>query len=154
MRVEPLQAYRVALWFLCGFLAVLIFHQGAIQMLFKSGIIANGPYQMRAIPPLGVPAIMNQAFWGGMWGIVFGLLQPYFTKRVHPLTIGFAFGILGPTMLGWFVLSPMRGGPVAAGFVLDNMARGIFINGMFGVGVAALLMLAHRYGPKTTGAQI
>jgi hypothetical protein len=32
--------------------------------------------------------------------------------------------------------------------VLENMARGVFINGMFGVGVAAFFMLADRYLPR------
>jgi hypothetical protein len=59
------------------------------------------------------------------------------------------FGLLGPTLFGWFVLAPLRGNPIAAGFVLENMARGVFINGMFGVGVAAMFMLADRYLPKS-----
>ena len=46
------------------------------------------------------------------------------------------------------MLAPLRGAPVAAGFVLENMARGVFINGMFGVGVAVFFILADRFAPR------
>ena len=37
----------------------------------------NAPfYSMRPIPPFGVPQILSQAFWGGIWGIVFALAVP------------------------------------------------------------------------------
>jgi hypothetical protein len=148
MKLRGVSPYSVALAFACGALAVLVFHQGAIQMLFKSGIIPNGPYQMRAVGPLGVPAVMNAAFWGGMWALLYAALRHRFPQNLHPLPMGFVFGFLGPTLFGWFVMSAIRGTPMAAGFVLENMARGVFINGMFGVGIAAMFMLADRYLPR------
>jgi hypothetical protein len=148
MKLRDISPYWVALAFACGVLAVLMFHQGAIQLLFKSGILPNPPYPMRPVGPLGVPAVANLAFWGGVWALVYAALRHRFPANLHPLPMGFVFGVLGPTFLGWFVLAPLRGNPVAAGFVLDNMARGVFINGMFGVGVAALFMLADRYLPR------
>ncbi len=146
LRLSP---YQILLAFLCGFAAVLTFHQGSIFLLNMSGIIPNGPFQTRPIPPFGVPAFVNQAFWGGVWGIVFGFLRPYLPRTVNPLMTGFVFGVVGPTFYGWFVLAPLRGAPVAAGFVLENMARGVFINGMYGVGVALFFILADRFAPRT-----
>jgi hypothetical protein len=43
------------------------------------------------------------------------------------------------------VLAPLRGLPVAGGFVPANMMRGIFINGTFGLGLALIAAFAGRF---------
>jgi hypothetical protein len=136
---------QLAIDFACGFLAVLLFHQGAILTLNLLGFIPNGPFQTRPIPPFGVPAFVNQAFWGGVWGIVYGLVREWIPAALPAALAGFLFGIVGPTFFGWFVLAPLRDLPVAGGFVPANMMRGIFINGTFGLGLAVIAVYAVRF---------
>ena len=60
--------------FVAGVLAVLVFHQIASSLI-------NARVQWNMTPliaPFGIPQIINQAFWGGVWGIVFALLAPRF----------------------------------------------------------------------------
>jgi hypothetical protein len=145
MNAEALRPRQLAIHFACGFLAVLLFHQGAILTLNLLGIIPNGPFQTRPIPPFGVPAFVNQAFWGGVWGIVYGLVRARIPAALPVAAAGFLSGVVGPTFFGWFVLAPLRGLPVAGGFVPANMMRGIFINGTFGLGLALIAAFAGRF---------
>jgi len=145
MNSEALRPRQLAIHFACGFFAVLLFHQGAILTLHLLGFIPNGPFQTRPIAPFGVPAFVNQAFWGGIWGIVYGLVRGRIPAALPVALAGFLFGIVGPTFFGWFVLAPLRGLPIAGGFVPANMMRGIFINGTFGLGLALISAFATRF---------
>src|SRR3990170_7490205 len=65
-----------AMAFVAGFVSVLIFHQG-VWALYGAAGKAPGPAWNRApVPPLGVPAVLSSAFWGGLWGIVLAWLLP------------------------------------------------------------------------------
>ena len=56
---------------LAGALAVPVFHQAPVLLLHLAGQIPTFPWSMRPVPPLNVPTLLNQMFWGGMWGILF-----------------------------------------------------------------------------------
>jgi hypothetical protein len=56
---------------------------------------------------------------------------------------GFRFGAIAPTLVAWFVVAPLRGLPVANGFVPGSMIVGPLVNGAFGFGT---LMLAYLLG--------
>ena len=62
--------------FIGGCLSVLVFHQLFIWAMTQAGWMKATVYSTRAIPPLGVPQIVSQAFWGGLWGIVFAFVVP------------------------------------------------------------------------------
>ena len=55
-------------------------------------------------------------------------------------------GAIGPSLVAWFVVAPLRGLPVAGGSQAANMARGLFVNGAWGLGLAVFLWLADRVG--------
>jgi hypothetical protein len=55
--------------FFAGFLSTLVFHQGALTLFWLSGAFPRAPFDMSPVPPIGVPAVMSLAFWGGVWGI-------------------------------------------------------------------------------------
>lgn len=137
-------ALELSLGFAAGFLAVLVFHQLTIAAMGALGLIqGSGVYRLDPYGPLGVPRVVNTAFWGGVWGIVLAAIRPWLPKpAVAFLACGFLFGIMGPTLFGWFVLAPLRGRPVANGFQLANIWRGLAINGMWGLGCAVFLLLA------------
>ena len=43
-------------------------------MLSTVGMIQSPVYAMRGVPPYGVPTIVNQMFWGGLWGLLFAAI--------------------------------------------------------------------------------
>ena len=62
--------------FAAGFIAVLIFHQGAWALYGAAGKAPSPAWNMAPVPPLGVPTVLSSSFWGGLWGIVLAWLLP------------------------------------------------------------------------------
>lgn len=134
--------------FVAGALATLIFHQAAVWLLNALGVIQNAPYSWRPVAPLGVPQFLNLAFWGGLWGCVFALVADRF-PRAWPLWLaGLLFGAVAPTLVGWFVVAPLRGQPVAQGFNPARMWVGPVINAAWGLGTAVLHQILRRWVPS------
>ena len=129
-------ATMLLLGFVAGALATLTFHQLTIWLLTAAGAIQGNPYSVRPVAPLGVPQVINLAFWGGLWGCVFALLAERFPRSWPLWLAGLLFGAIAPTLVGWFVIAPLRGQPVAQGFVPARMWAGPVINGVFGLGTA------------------
>jgi hypothetical protein len=42
-----------------------------VFILSTVSLIQSRVYAIRGVPPFGVPTIVNQMFWGGMWGLLF-----------------------------------------------------------------------------------
>jgi hypothetical protein len=134
----------VLLGFAAGVLSVLVFHQGTAWLLHMAGQVPNPPYGTRPIPPFGVPQIVNQCFWGGLWGIVIAVLLRRF--RVPDLLFGFLFGAVALGLTNWVVLPAIKGGAFFAGGDLRRMAITVAIVGPFGWGVALLLRVLRNRG--------
>jgi hypothetical protein len=81
--------------FVAGVFAVLVFHQCMVLALHLMGFIPNFPWSMRPIPPWSVPAIVNQMFWGGLWGIGFALVGSLIPLG-SDLARGVVYGLFGP----------------------------------------------------------
>ena len=134
----PAAQMRVFLGFIAAAIAVLTFHQGMIAALHAVGWVPFVPYRTTPVPPFGMPAIVSNCFWGGLYGAAFGLLMPRFT---WPLWLcGLILGLIA-VLVGWFIVAPIKGLPIAGGWVPMNMLRSIVINGSFGVGVGIILPL-------------
>ncbi len=131
--------------FAAGFLAVMVFHQGMLTLLDALGIAAFKPFPMQPTWPLGVPQVWSLAFWGGIWGVAFVAAEPWFPVGGLYWVLALLFGALGPTLVAWFVVFPLKGLPVAAGWHAARMVTGLLINGAWGIGVA-LLLRAHQKG--------
>jgi hypothetical protein len=54
--------------FVAGFVSTLIFHQGVLTLLWLAGAFPRGPYNTDPTAPLGIPAVISLAFWGGVRG--------------------------------------------------------------------------------------
>jgi hypothetical protein len=133
----PSRGRDLVLGFLAGALAVVTFHQGMVFLLSSIGLIQSRVYALQGVPPFGVPTILNQMFWGGLWGLLFAALA----DALPPwplLLLGFTFGVLGPVLTSWFVVASLKGLPIAAGGVPQRMLAGILINGCWGIGMALL----------------
>jgi hypothetical protein len=127
------------LGFLAGFLSTLIFQQLALALLWWAGIASFGPYSMAATRPLGVPAVFSLAFWGGVWGIVFALLESRFRVASGYWIIAFLFGAIFPTLVALLIVLPLKGGPIGGGWHAPLLATAFIINGAWGIGTALIL---------------
>ncbi|MES2710761.1 MAG: hypothetical protein V4653_04205 [Pseudomonadota bacterium] len=132
-------AFRyLMLGFLAGAISVPIFHQLTVLALHSAGLVPNAPWSMRPVPPLGVPTILNQAFWGGMWGVLFGLIM-IGRPRKHTIFAGIAVGMLGAAMVNLTLLPWLRGLPMP----IDDIYRWwrpMLINGVWGLGIGIIFL--------------
>jgi hypothetical protein len=137
------RAARLGHGFVAGFLATLLFHQTGLALLHAAGLATGAAFDMRAVPPFGVPALIQLAFWGGVWGIAFALLE----RAIRRLFRGgywlgaLLFGGLVPTLVFWFVVLPLKGLPVGYGFHFRGIATALIIDGLWGLGTALFLGL-------------
>ncbi|HEY5867731.1 MAG TPA: hypothetical protein VI542_19595 [Candidatus Tectomicrobia bacterium] len=140
----PSRARGLLLGFLAGALAVVVFHQGMVFVLNTVGLIQSAVYATRGVPPYGVPTILNQMFWGGLWGLLFAAIADSLPSWPL-LLLGAIFGILGPVLAGWFVVAPLKGNPLAAGWVPQRMLAGLLINGCWGIGMVLMYAELRRW---------
>jgi hypothetical protein len=132
--------------FISGVLAVLIFHQGAIAALHALGMTPATPYRMQPTSPWGIPQVWSIAFWGGVWGVVLALMLREMDRGKLVLA-ALVLGAILPTLVAWFVVAPLKGQPMAAGFVPEAMMVGPIVNGAWGLGTGIGLALLGR--PRT-----
>lgn len=141
-------ATRIVLGFIAAAISVLTFHQAmweALHVLNLPGLGMPPPYPTRPVPPFGVPLILDLCFWGGLYGIVFGLLLPRMTA---PLWLcGLVLGIIA-ALVGMLVVPAIKGLPIGAGWVPLNWLRSFLINGFWGIGVGIILPLMLRRQPR------
>ena len=123
--------------FIAGFLSVLVFHQGFLTLWYLWGMTSNPPFPMRATAPFGVPQIWSYAFWGGVWGLVFGFVASRWPAGAKYWIGAILFGALAPTLFGRLVLPLLRG--ESMNFELPTLWRGLLINGVWGLGAAVVL---------------
>jgi hypothetical protein len=143
----PAAPLRGILGFVAAAIAVLTFHQGmwaALHFAAVPGLEMPPPYPVRAVPPWGVPQILNLCFWGGLYGIVFGLVLPKLTRPIW--LCGLVLGIIA-ALVGILVVPAIKGLPVGAGWMPLNWLRSFLINGFWGIGVGLILPLL--FGRRT-----
>ena len=128
---------RAAIGFLAAVLSVLVFHQGMILLLRETGLFGfprtATVWNLAANPRgFGLPALLNQCFWGGLYGAAFGLLAG--RVRLAPLTLALLTGAAS-TLVGFFIVASLRGTPIAGGWQLMAWLRGLSIGLSFGFGL-------------------
>jgi hypothetical protein len=114
--------------FAAGFISALVFLQGALAILNAVGFTPLTPFSASGTWPLGVPQIWSLAFWGGVWGLVYGFFEKWFPEKFFSYWIvAILFRAIFPTLVLWFVVFPLKGLPIAAGWdqndhpVLDEL---------------------------------
>jgi hypothetical protein len=131
----------IALGFLAGAVAVPLCHQSMVYLLFLAKQIPNHPWNLAPMKgPFPVPVLVNQMFWGGLWGAGFagfGYLIPVAGTALR----GLIYGLLGPFLLGNGVLVPLfKGvGPYVWSWPLPRYVVGGLIGAAFGLGLAMIL---------------
>ncbi len=141
---------RLLKQFAAGFLATLVFHQGVVAALWAAKVIPRVPWNMAGVPPMGVPAVIQLAFWGGVWGIpVLWLLSRLVPSKQMPLAL--ILGAIGPSLVAWYVVSPLKGRPPPDN--LTAFAVGLAVNGAWGIGTLLFFRMMNRAEPRMFGAR-
>lgn len=130
---------RLLLAFVAGVIATIVFHQGGLALLNAAALTDRAPFNMDAVPPFGVPAVLSLAFWGGVWGVVLALVLSRPLKTVAFYLAAFVFGAIVPTLVAFFVVAPLKGMPVAGGGDSAIIIGALILNGLWGLGTAVFL---------------
>lgn len=147
---------RMVLGFIAAALSVLIVHQTIIYVLGMNGVTRSVPWSLRALgygPVPAVPVLVNNLFWGGLWGVVFALLYNVLPGTWSWLK-GLVFGFLVLIFSNWIFLPlirqyvfnypPQR---LFSGFDGSNFMvlwPGIVVLGGFGLGLGIIYGLLAR----------
>ncbi len=129
---------RAILGFVAAAISVLTFHQAMWWAFHQAGLMPP-PYPMNPVPPLGIPQVASLAFWGGLYGAVFGLLMPQ--MRGPLVAWGLGFGVLA-MLVGLFVVAPLKGR--APSLDALGLFRSLCINGFWGIGLGLIAPLLIR----------
>jgi len=130
--------------FIAGFLSVLLFHQLGFYVSNSLGFTRAAIYNMAPVAPLGVPAILSAAFWGGLWGILGSFVVP----RVPPTFDGpigwMLFAGIVVTVVNWFVVLPIKGLPIGGGFRMPGVIVVPIVYAFWGFGIWLISGLLRR----------
>src|SRR5271168_1492993 len=100
-------AIRMLFGFVAAFFATLTFHQIGVELCHLIGLTPNTPYNFNGVPPFHVPQVISLAFWGGVWGVVFVLVEPWLARSPGRYWVGaIVFGAIVPTVFSWLVVAP------------------------------------------------
>lgn len=122
--------------FVSGFLATLIFHQGLFAVFYSAGVVASAPFDLSPVAPLGMPAVVSLAFFGGLWGmLLWAIVGRMATAGFWSLLV--ILGAIGPTVVAMLVVFPLKSIEVSA----QMWIGGLILNGFWGLGVAIFLTI-------------
>jgi len=125
----------LAIGFIAGAIAVVTVHEIIDFILYSAGVFPRVPWSMQPSAMTGVPQIISDMFWGGIWGIIFVLLYSVIPGS-GPTVKGLIFGIVGPAIIGVFILVPLITGRFPLFFAFDPVLIGSVLLILAGFGAA------------------
>jgi hypothetical protein len=133
--------------FIAGFLSTLVFHQGVLTLLWFSGAFPRAPYDVTPAPPLGVPAVLSLAFWGGVWGM---LIWPFLCNAAAGAywMRALLIGAIAPSIVALFIVFPLKGMQVAGGWDPRIIVGAPMLNGAWGLGLALFMRSVRPFSPS------
>ena len=144
---------RVVLGFIAAAIAVLIVHEGVIYLLTQGGLIRGAAWGMQPIPPWGVPRLINNVFWGGLWGSLFALIYESLPGGLAWLK-GLIYGLLIVVFSNWILLPLIKGQVFGqpnqvlfGGWDPRRMAAAAIIVGAYGLALGVIYSLMRRDRP-------
>jgi hypothetical protein len=123
-------------WFLAGALAVPLAHQVMLALLNAAGLAQVHPYSLTPTKPFGIPQVISLSFWGGVWGVILGMVLLRAHSRRAWWVAATLFGAIAPTLVAAFVVAPLKGQHMHPTPKLAMV--GLLVNGAWGFGSAAL----------------
>ncbi len=133
------RAGRAAAAFAAGAAGVLTAHQAALWALHRAGWAPWPAYSLAPTRPLGMPAVVSAAFWGGAW---WAALAPLLPRAAGPGAYYGRAALLGATLpnaAGAVLLALGRGQPLGAAAPGAALAAAVLVNGLWGAAAAATL---------------
>ena len=73
--VDGISLKSLVLGFVAGAIAVVTAHEIINYILHYFDIFPRVPWSMTPAAMTGVPQIVSDAFWGGLWGVLFVLIS-------------------------------------------------------------------------------
>ena len=142
---------RIVLGFVAAAITVVVVHESIIYVLAAAGYIPNRAWSMTpAIPPWGVPRLINNIFWGGLWGALFGLIHDRIPGGTSWLK-GLVYGLMIVVVSNWILLPLIKGRifgqanqVLFSGWVPERMLVTVVIIGGFGIGLGIIYGLIAR----------
>ncbi len=137
------------LGFFAGFIAVLVFQQPVLALLYGLHFALRAPYSTEMTLPLGVPYVWALAFWGGVWGVVLGGIDNQFPPGSRFWATVALYGAIVPTVLQWILVLALRHQPLGGAWTVGTILSPFIINAFWGVGaeiILAALSVAWRIG--------
>ena len=144
-------AFRNALLgFIAAAVSVVTVHQLICVFVTQIGLAKIEPWSFKAVPPYGVPAIINGMFWGGLWGAIFGLVVDKLPGTADWLK-GLIYGLCIVVVSNWIVLPLIKGKifgipnqDLFAGGDPKRLLAGVLILGGFGTALALIYGLIRQ----------
>ena len=126
--------------FVAGFVSTIVFHQGLLTLFYLAAVVPRAPYDLRAVPPMAIPAVISLAFWGGAWGVA---IWPFLKHVAGPAYWARALVISAvfPSVVGLFIVFPLKGMPMAGGWNPKVIVSALVLDGAWGLGMALLMRL-------------
>jgi hypothetical protein len=123
-------------WFVAGALAVPLFHQVVLALMHAAGWMTRQPFAMNATKPFGIPQVISLSFWGGVWGLLLGLVLARVKSQSSFWIVSAVFGAIAPTLIAIVIVAPLKGQPV--GVNPKMIMTGLLVNAAWGLGTAVL----------------
>ena len=133
----------LVLAFIAGALAVPVFHQILLLLLYLAKIVPFAPFNWTPTKPFGVPDIISISFWGGVWGVVFALTLPRWFRGATYWIAAAIIGGVALTLVFMFVVWPLKIGGLPPDMV-GLFIIGFVLNAAWGIGWALFLALFER----------
>ena len=130
--------------FVAGVVSTLVFHQGLLALLHATGASPMVAYVTTKVPPFGLPQFLSTAFWGGVWAVVLVPLLARWADSGRYWLAWLVAGAVLPTLVALFVVMPLKGKPLAAGWNPKIIAGALIVNAVWGVGAWLVLRSLQR----------
>ena len=122
--------------FVAGFIATLLFHQGLFAVFHAAHMVPVPAFNLNPVPPLGVPAVISLAFFGGLWGLPVAWLIRKDAAALYWIK-ALVLGAIGPTAVAMSLVFPLKGLEVNPKIVVGAL----LLNGAWGIGVGLCMRL-------------
>ena len=140
---NSLSAASIAVGFVAAAIAVITVHQSIVYGLGAAKILPASvkAWSMAPVAPYAVPKIVNDMFWGGLWGALFAAIWPKLPGGAMWLR-GLIFGLAIALISNWTLLPFIKG-------TIFKIPNQVYFAGFDPTRMIATLLIAGGFGLAT-----